>query len=70
MGYIHSNNAVSETLTDSSARNVFFYFLIISEVGSIHSNHKVRETLTDSSARNVFFSNNIRGGLYVFKPCS
>ena len=55
VGYIHSNNAVSETLTDSSARNVFFYFLIISEVGSIHSNHKVRETLTDSSARNVFF---------------
>ena len=68
--YVNSNYAVSETLSDSSARNVFFSFLIISEVGSIHSNHKVRETLTDSSARNVFFSNNIRGGLYVFKPCS
>ena len=45
-----------ETLTDSSARNVFFSFLIISGVGYIHSNHAVREILTDSSARNVFFS--------------
>ena len=40
----------------SSARNVFFSFLIISQVGYIHSNHVVSETLSDSSARNVFFS--------------
>ena len=72
VGYIHSNHAVSETLSDSSARNVFFSFLIISQVGYIHSNHAVSETLSDSSARNVFlfFSNNITDGLYTFKACS
>ena len=71
MGFIHANHAVRETLTESSARNVFFSFLIISEVGYIHSNHAVSEILTDSSARNVFFffSNNITGRLYTFKPC-
>ena len=52
MGYIHSNHAVSEALTDSSARNVFFSFLIISEVGYTYSKHVVSETLTDSSALN------------------
>ena len=55
MGYIHSIHAVSETLSDSSARNVFFSFLIISQVGYIHSIHAVSETLSDSSARNVSF---------------
>ena len=55
MGYIRSNHAVSETLTDSSARNVFFSFLIISQVGCINSNNAVSETLSDSSAWNVFF---------------
>ena len=39
-----------ETLFDSSARNVFFSFLIILRVGYIHSNHAVSETLSDSSS--------------------
>ena len=52
---INSNHAVSETLSDSSARNVFFSFLMISHVGDINSNHMISETLSDSSARNVFF---------------
>ena len=40
----------------TSARNVSFSFLIISQVGYIHSIHAVSETMSDSSARNVFFS--------------
>ena len=64
MGYIHSNHVVCETLTDSSARNVFFSFLIISEVGYIHSNHAVREILTDSS---VFFNFE---NIYLVQDCS
>ena len=55
VGCINSNNAVSETLSDSSARNVFFSFLMISQVGCINSNNAVSETLSDSSARNFFF---------------
>ena len=51
--YIHSNHAHSETLSDSSARNVFFSFLIISQVGYIYSIHAISETLSDSSASKV-----------------
>ena len=53
VGCINSNNAVSETLSDSSARNVFFSFLIILQVGCIHSIHAISETLSDSSASKV-----------------
>ena len=52
---MNSNYVVSETLSDSSARNVFFSFLMISQVGCINSNNAVSKTLSDSSARNVFF---------------
>ena len=55
VGYIHLNHAVSQTLSDSSARNVFFSILIKSQVDYIHLNHAVSQTLSDSSARNVFF---------------
>ena len=69
VGYIHSNDVVMETLSDSSATN-FFSFPIILQVGYIHSIQAVSETTSDSFARNVFFfSNNITGGLYTFKPC-
>ena len=56
VGDINSNQLVCETLPDSSARNVFFSFLMISQVGCINSNNAVSETLSDSSAWNVFFS--------------
>ena len=49
---------------------LFFSFLMISQVGGINSNNLVSKTLSDSSARNVFFfiSNDITGRWYKFKP--
>ena len=56
VGCINSNYAVSETLSDSSARNVFFFFSNNITGGLyMNSNYVVSETLSDSSARNVFF---------------
>ena len=46
---------VSETFSDSSARNIFFSFLMISQVDGINSNNLVCKMFSDSSARNVFF---------------
>ena len=51
VGCIHSIHAISETLSDSSAWNVFFSFLIL----YIQTMRLVKHYL-DSSAQNVFFS--------------
>ena len=51
----HSNHAFSETLSDSSARNVFFFFSNNITGGLIKlESCGFSETLSDSSAGNVF----------------
>ena len=52
MGYVLSDHAVSETFSDSSARNVFFFSNNIT--GGLYTFiHAISETLSDSSASKV-----------------
>ena len=63
VGYIHSNDVVMETLSDSSALNFFFFF-------SNFFIYLLFIRLKFQSAINLtIFSNNIAGGLYSFNSC-